>query len=309
MELKQLQYFRAVAKQNSISRAAEALYITQPALSRCIKRLEKEVGTPLIERTSAGVKLTPAGESFLKELDQVFLHLEQGIHYARKTANMDSPKLSVVCSFEDFDYKVLELLHHDFPDVQISSDILPPDQAYRELLAGKAHFAIIPRYNNRTDIVYERLLKEEMLVSTSEGHPLHGKPIVRLSELDGCTCVCNEVAYNWDSIARTCDENHITLKLLLSGNDHQTIGRFRSLTDSILFTPISATMYRSPDDKRVMTFPSRTTPQVFYRSICLAYQEGKHFSPAEKRFVDLVRAYYRKRGQEIQAFTQTTYPS
>lgn len=307
MELKQLQYFRAVAKQNSISRAAETLYITQPALSRCIKRLEKEIGTPLIERMSIGVKLTPAGEAFLKELDQVFLHLEQGVHYARKTANTDSPKLSVVCSFEDFDYKVLELLHHDFPDVQISSDILPPDQAYRELLAGKANFAIIPHYNGRTDIVYEELLKEEMLVSTSEGHPLHGRKTVLVSEMDGCTCVCNEVAYDWDSIARVCDANHITLKLLLSGNDHQTIGRFRGLTDSILFTPVSATMYRAPEDKRVMTFPSRIVPQIFQRKICLAYREGRQFSPAEKRFVDLVRGYYRKRKQEIQAFTNETF--
>lgn len=171
MELKQLQYFRAVAKQNSISRAAEALYITQPALSRCIKRLEKEIGTPLIERMSTGVKLTPAGEAFLKELDQSFLHIEQGIHNARKTANADSPKLSLVCSFEDFDYEVLELLHHDFPDVQIGIDILPPDQAYRELLAGKAHFAIIPRYNNRTDIVYERERPSSMTPTAIRSSP------------------------------------------------------------------------------------------------------------------------------------------
>ena len=115
------------------------------------------------------------------------------------------------------------------------------------------------------------------------------------------------MAYDWDSIARVCDANDITLKLLLSGNDHQTIGRFRGLTDSILFTPVSATMYRAPEDKRVMTFPSRIVPQIFQRKICLAYREGRQFSPAEKRFVDLVRGYYRKRKQEIQAFTNETF--
>lgn len=307
MELKQLQYFRAVAKQNSISRAAQSLYITQPALSRCIKRLEQELGTPLMERMNNGVKLTPAGEAFLQELDQAFFHLEQGIYDARKTANMDQPRLSIVCSFEDFDDQVLEQLHHSFPDIEIHMDILPPDQAYRELLAGKANFAIIPPYRTRHDIVYEDLLKEEMLVFPAEGHSLYGKQTISVSELDGCTCVCNEVAYGWDSISKACEDNHITLKLLLSGNDHQTIGRFKRLMDSMLFVPISATMHRTSDDTRVMAFPTRVVPQIFYRSICLAYREGKQFSPAEKRFTELVRGYYRKQQQEIQAFTNATF--
>jgi DNA-binding transcriptional LysR family regulator len=296
-----------VAKENSISRAAEALYITQPALSRCIKRLEAEVGTPLIERMNNGIKLTSAGVAFLKELDQAFLHLEQGIHNARKMANTDSPSMAVVCSFEDFDYQVLELLHHDFPDIQISFSILPPDQAYRELLAGKAHFALIPHYNERTDIIYEELLEEEMLISAPEGHPLHGEQKASIKELDGCTCVCNEVVYGWDLVSPVCDDNHITLRLLLSGNDHQAIGHFKGLTDSILFVPISATMNRAPDDNRVMTFPSRVEPPVFHRKICLAYREGKQFSVAERRFVELVRGYYRKLQQDIQAFTKNLY--
>ena len=137
MELKQLQYFRAAAKRNSISQAAEALYITQPALSRCIRRLEEEVGTPLFTRTSNGVRLTPAGEAFLEELDQMFLHFERGLNNARLAAQQQHPLLSVVYSFEEFDNGVLEQMHNDFPDVRTSISILPPEQAYRELLAGK----------------------------------------------------------------------------------------------------------------------------------------------------------------------------
>ena len=67
MELKQLQYFRKAAKTKSISAEAEALYITQPALSRCIKRLEEEVGASLLQRTSSGVELTAAGAALMAE--------------------------------------------------------------------------------------------------------------------------------------------------------------------------------------------------------------------------------------------------
>lgn len=303
MELKQLQYFRAVAKQNSISQAADSLYITQPALSRCIKRLEDEIGVALLERMSNGVKLTPAGEAFLIELDQAFMHFELGLKNARLTMDQKAPRLTIVNSFEDFDFGVIEQMHKAFPDVQASIDTLPPSQAYRELLAGQADFAVIPWANERAGIVYEHLLSEEMLLSSSDRHALFGKPFITLEELDGCTCVCNEVVFDWDSIMQICDRHHITLKLLLSSNDHQTVGRFKGLMDSNMFVPISATMSREPDDRRELTYPARIVPQVFRRNVYLAYHEGKHMSSAEKYFIELLRGCYRQKGQAIQSFS------
>ena len=65
MELRQLVYFDAVARCGGFSRAAEQLRIAQPAVSAQIRRLEAELGTPLLERTTRRVALTPAGELFL----------------------------------------------------------------------------------------------------------------------------------------------------------------------------------------------------------------------------------------------------
>jgi DNA-binding transcriptional LysR family regulator len=65
MELRQLAYFEAVASCGSFSRAAQQLRIAQPAVSAQIKRLETELGTPLLERTTRRVALTHAGELFL----------------------------------------------------------------------------------------------------------------------------------------------------------------------------------------------------------------------------------------------------
>jgi DNA-binding transcriptional LysR family regulator len=65
MELRQLVYFEAVAACGGFSRAAEQLCIAQPAVSAQIRRLEKELGTPLFERTTRRVALTHAGELFL----------------------------------------------------------------------------------------------------------------------------------------------------------------------------------------------------------------------------------------------------
>jgi DNA-binding transcriptional LysR family regulator len=61
MELRRLRYFAAVAAQGSLSRAAERLHLSQSSLSRQIRQLERDIGTPLFERTTNGTTLTPAG--------------------------------------------------------------------------------------------------------------------------------------------------------------------------------------------------------------------------------------------------------
>ena len=71
MELRQLEYFAAVARHRHFTRAAEALYVTQPALSQQVRRLEAELGLALLRRTSRGVELTAAGQDLLVHAEAV----------------------------------------------------------------------------------------------------------------------------------------------------------------------------------------------------------------------------------------------
>lgn len=76
MELRQLVYFEAVARHGGFSRAAERLRVAQPAVSAQVKRLERELGTPLLERTTRSVALTRAGELFLTHARTVLAQLD-----------------------------------------------------------------------------------------------------------------------------------------------------------------------------------------------------------------------------------------
>ena len=71
MTLKDLEYFTAIARERSITRAAASLYVAQPALSQCLQKIEKETGVELVIRSSSGVVLTSEGQCFLEFAERV----------------------------------------------------------------------------------------------------------------------------------------------------------------------------------------------------------------------------------------------
>lgn len=78
MEWQQFEYFRTLAQMEHVTKAAEALSITQPALSRSIARFEEEIGAPLFERQGRSIKLNKYGKLFLKRVDIMMKEFELG---------------------------------------------------------------------------------------------------------------------------------------------------------------------------------------------------------------------------------------
>src|ERR1700722_11618252 len=95
MELRHLRYFVAVAEELNFTRAAERLHIAQPPLSVQIRKLEAEVGTPLLERDSRNIKITEAGRVFLEEARHAITHAARGVTLARQAADGEIGHLSI----------------------------------------------------------------------------------------------------------------------------------------------------------------------------------------------------------------------
>lgn len=97
MNLQQLGYFVAVARSRSFTRAAEACFVAQPALSQQIRKLEEELGLPVFERRRRGVELTLAGTAFLEYAEQVLKLVEESKQRISDLQSVRQGSISVLC--------------------------------------------------------------------------------------------------------------------------------------------------------------------------------------------------------------------
>lgn len=89
MSLAQIRYFVAVAEEGNVGRASRKLRVAQPPLSRHIRSLEDELGTPLFRRTARGMTLLPSGETFLSHARRILEAVDEACEATRRTSNSD----------------------------------------------------------------------------------------------------------------------------------------------------------------------------------------------------------------------------
>ena len=93
MELRHLRYFVAIAAEQNIRRAAQRLYIAQPALSRQMRQLEEELECSLFDRLPRGVRLNTAGKAFLESAVEILARADEAVEETRRAAKGESGRL------------------------------------------------------------------------------------------------------------------------------------------------------------------------------------------------------------------------
>ncbi|CAG0994424.1 HTH-type transcriptional regulator GltC [Phycisphaerales bacterium] len=95
MELTSLRYFREIARAGHMTRAADTLGVTQPALSAMLKKLEREVGAPLLHRTGRGVETTDAGRIFLIHAEEALRAADAAVQGVREVVGLERGSIRV----------------------------------------------------------------------------------------------------------------------------------------------------------------------------------------------------------------------
>jgi LysR family hca operon transcriptional activator len=189
LELRHLRYFVAVAEARSFKLAAEGkLHTTQPSLSRQIRDLEDEVGTPLFLRGAKGVELTPAGRVFLDHARVMLSQAEVAVQSARQIVYPQKPSFALgIMIGHDTTWlpEALRLLHEELPRIRLVISTQNSPQLAAALLHGGVDAAFLRREDGSDELEFRTLLDESFEVFLPSNHPLAIKPEINLQEIIG----------------------------------------------------------------------------------------------------------------------------
>src|SRR5690242_12641326 len=186
MELRQLRYFVTLAEELHFGRAAAREHIVQSALSQQLKRLERELGVPLLERTTHHVQLTAAGGAFLVEARQILAHVERAAEAAHRAASTAPVlRVGVVDGSYDSMPHILRELQQRYPDLEIRQVEAGVPEQYRLLLDGRLD-AGLGRASLAPRPVAATLIRLDPLgVLVPERHRLAAAPNIPVARLAG----------------------------------------------------------------------------------------------------------------------------
>lgn len=210
MELTQLKQFKAVAEYGKISDAANALFISQPALSMAIQKLEKELDCKLFVRTKNSIALNDAGRIVLQYVDRVLSDLQ---NMERSLAEYQAKSISLnISTSSPFCYRHLVPQYlQSHPDSHIISNHALQEDLKDLLLSRRADlvFSTGPIHDDNIHNFF--LYRNRLFISVPENHPLCEKKVVSLKDLKGETILrlepCGDLGNQLKEIIRKrkCD--------------------------------------------------------------------------------------------------------
>lgn len=188
MELRQLEHFLAVAKFLSFTRAARAVHVVQSSLSTSVRQLERELGTPLFERTTHKVTLTPAGSALLPIAQRIVKDTRTAREAVAAVTAMLRGQVIIgtiqMLTWIDLP-ATLSRFHQDHPGVDIALHEAPVDELLDGLLAGDLDLAYIARDQTPLPeaITVLATRDEELVVIAAPHHHLAHQHQVTLANL------------------------------------------------------------------------------------------------------------------------------
>jgi len=189
MELRHLRYFVAVAEEGGFVRAARRLHVAQPALSRQIRDLERDVGVELVDRDPRSSRLTAAGEAVLHETKAILAEVNHAIERAQGARRGLAGRCSLCAgklpTWNGIVAGLLTAVRRDFPMVELDVSEGVTRVQWMAVRSGKSDLGIgIAPTREFSDLEWQRLATQRFDAALlPSSHPLAGRASIRLADL------------------------------------------------------------------------------------------------------------------------------
>ena len=184
MELAQLEAFLQVAQHRSFSRAAEALFLTQPSVTARIQSLEREIGERLFERTGRSVTLTDAGHAFMPHAQRALQAVQEGTDAIEAVRHGDVGSIRLGSSSSIATYVLPKILRHfreNRPRVHVHLTTGNSEDLIEKLIAGETH-VVVSRLTQHPEVESLHLYNDDLALVVSPSHPFAARGRVTIAE-------------------------------------------------------------------------------------------------------------------------------
>ncbi|MFI0975551.1 LysR family transcriptional regulator [Streptomyces sp. NPDC021093] len=188
MELRQLEYFVTVAELASFTKASEVLHVSQPGVSSQVRKLERELGQDLLDRSSRTVRLTPAGDTVLPYARAALATVSSIRAAVDELSGLVRGRVTIgtITSLDkDIDLPgLLASFHEAHPGVEIGLTEDGSESLVEALYSGRVDLAIIGRTGARPPgITLHDIVNEPLVAAVGHQDPLAGRAQIGLEEL------------------------------------------------------------------------------------------------------------------------------
>lgn len=178
MDLQHLRTFFEVAKAGNLSKAAERLYITQPALSRQMDILEKSVGIALFTRHSRGMKLTEAGRRLYEYAEKALRMMDEAERVLKEMQELEIGRVAIAASTTMGNYvlpKFLAGFARAHSGIDVSLQVANSERVIDWVLQGSHDVGFVAKYPDQPGLSVEPILEDEIVILAAP-KPIHEEP-------------------------------------------------------------------------------------------------------------------------------------
>lgn len=293
MEIQQLQYFKTLAKMQHMTRAAETLMISQPALSKSISNIEKELGVPLFNREGRSISLNRFGEHFLKSVNVMLAEFEK---VSNEFQDITKPGHGIV-SFGFIHTLGMEIVpelmassQKKYPNMHVTLTQATSSNLLARLEEGAIDLCLSQKIESKViEVETIELWQEELFVIVPSTHPLAKKDAINLEEIKDEQFISiksgNSLRQLVDSFFAEIDVDH---KTTFAGEEMHTIAGFVGAGLGVSLIPdIKGLNQYNVKKLRVIS------PKCV-RSVGVSWAKNRYLSPSASEFKKYLVDYFKK---------------
>jgi DNA-binding transcriptional LysR family regulator len=288
MELRQLRYLVALADECHFTRAAAREHVAQPALSQQIRRLEREVGLPLVERTTRRVALTDAGERLVERARRALGEIEAGQAELQALAGIRTGRVGIgaIQALGPLDLPLLlGAFHERHPGVELAVREEPSETLAAMVQDGSLDLAFLSASDHAVydRLELRRLATEELVALLPASHRLASRRRLRLAELREEQFIgYREGATIRQVLMSAAEAAGFQPRIAFESNE---VPRIRALVGRGLGVAVLPRSAGQPPHDTIAAVPLRGP--TLHRDVTLVWRTGRAHSPAAAAFLEL----------------------